>query len=271
MPNLINRTVLFSILMILVAGCASTREMNDEGPSFSYEGVFVGMPVVPADGWNSFNRRAAYPEAIPHVQGEVVLTIELDSTGTATQIDPLFVSDEQLEEPALAAVRTTEFLPIEADADMNGMQFTLSITYLRGSRHGVSAEFFDVREEMPFMNLEEDSSVTGKRYLYGYAPDHDEEIVETLPQVIGGLEALQRLVRFPRNQLIGGIRNISVYVRFTVNTDGRAEDIQITRSAGEDFDREARAAVRQARFHPGTWNGEPVPMQITIPIRWRTR
>ena len=77
----IHRTVLFSILIILVAGCSSTRHSNYGGSSFSYEGVILGMPVAPADGWDAFNARTPSPEDAQNLEGEVILNITLDAEG----------------------------------------------------------------------------------------------------------------------------------------------------------------------------------------------
>jgi len=56
----------------------------------------------------------------------------------------------------------------------------------------------------------------------------------------------------------------SVWVRAVVRTDGKVGDIEITRSLDPDLDREAGKAATQWLFKPGTKDGKPVPVQITL-------
>ena len=71
-----------------------------------------------------------------------------------------------------------------------------------------------------------------------------------------------------------------VVLGLTVTPDGRVANVQVTRSAAEDFakpkDRKAAAtldpkaveAVQQYRFEPGTYEGKPVPVVITIEVNF---
>ena len=66
-----------------------------------------------------------------------------------------------------------------------------------------------------------------------------------------------------------------------VDTEGHVPDVRVIRSAAEDFsnkkDRElARTldpktveAVRQYRFEPSTFNGKPVPVELSVEVNFR--
>jgi protein TonB len=61
-------------------------------------------------------------------------------------------------------------------------------------------------------------------------------------------------------------------VRLTgiVNTAGVIEDLRVTESLDTRYglDEQARLAVSQWRFEPGTRNGEPVPVELEFLIRF---
>lgn len=51
-----------------------------------------------------------------------------------------------------------------------------------------------------------------------------------------------------------------------VLTDGTVGDLSVKRSLDAELDEEAMAATRQWRFRPGTKNGEPVNVAVTIEL-----
>jgi TonB family protein len=61
----------------------------------------------------------------------------------------------------------------------------------------------------------------------------------------------------------------TVAVTGVVNSLGRAEDIQVSRSLDPGLDANAVAAVSQWLFKPGTKDGQPVDVAVTIEINFR--
>ncbi|HXV37418.1 MAG TPA: TonB family protein [Myxococcota bacterium] len=59
-----------------------------------------------------------------------------------------------------------------------------------------------------------------------------------------------------------------VVVEAWVAASGRVEDARIRRSAGSAFDRAALDAVRRARFHPASRDGEPVPSRVAMRLHF---
>lgn len=58
-----------------------------------------------------------------------------------------------------------------------------------------------------------------------------------------------------------------VLIRVEIDTQGRARQVQLTRSSGSSrLDEAALAAVRAARFKPYTENGQPLVVWTTVPI-----
>lgn len=98
----------------------------------------------------------------------------------------------------------------------------------------------------------------------------DSEAVEQVPQLIGGLEGLQRHLRYPERARKAGIEG-RVIVQFVVDEEGRVVDEQVVRSLSLDLDEEALRVTRRARFVPGCIDGEPVSVQISLPLTFRLR
>jgi TonB family protein len=60
-----------------------------------------------------------------------------------------------------------------------------------------------------------------------------------------------------------------VILNVVVDGDGRARDIQVTKSLGMGLDEEAILAVNQWRFRPGMRDGQPVLVRATIEVNFR--
>jgi TonB family protein len=56
-----------------------------------------------------------------------------------------------------------------------------------------------------------------------------------------------------------------------VNTDGTIGDVEVTTSLDAGLDQEAIKAVKQWRFEPGTKDGKPVPVLITLEMTFTLR
>ncbi len=106
-------------------------------------------------------------------------------------------------------------------------------------------------------------------------PDNEEEeepevfvIVENMPEMIGGLDALQRAIVYPEIARRAGIQG-RVVVQIVIDTEGHPRNPQIVRSVGGGLDEAAIKAVMQMRFTPGMQRGRPVNVQYTIPVQFR--
>ncbi len=102
--------------------------------------------------------------------------------------------------------------------------------------------------------------------------DDDEEdffvVVENMPELIGGLGALQRKVKYPEMARRAGIEG-RVTVQFIVNEAGQVENPRVIRGIGGGCDEAALDAVKQAKFTPGMQRGRPVRVQYSLPIVFR--
>ena len=63
----------------------------------------------------------------------------------------------------------------------------------------------------------------------------------------------------------------TVELSLVILTDGTVGDATVTRSLDEDLDQQAIIAVRQWTFKPGTKDGEPVKVQVSVEMTFTLR
>ena len=96
------------------------------------------------------------------------------------------------------------------------------------------------------------------------------DVAEIDPELVGGIEALQRGIEYPRFERETGISG-QVLVQFVVDEEGRPVRIEVVRSVSPGLDRAAVRAVERARFTPGEQNGRRVRVRMTLPVTFRLR
>ncbi len=128
--------------------------------------------------------------------------------------------------------------------------------------------------EDEILDLDAELDLDGPLDLPPPPPPADEEeedffvVVETMPQLQGGLADLQRKVKYPEMARRAGIEG-RVTVQFIVNEQGRVENPRVIRGIGGGCDEAALEAVKQAKFSPGMQRGRPVRVQYSLPIVFR--
>lgn len=103
-------------------------------------------------------------------------------------------------------------------------------------------------------------------------PEEEEEeeeeifrVVEDMPEIKGGQEALQGCVEYPDRARRAGIEG-TVSVEFVVTENGNVEEAEVVRSLGGGLDEEAIRCVEAMDFEPGQQRGEPVNVRFTLPV-----
>ncbi len=92
--------------------------------------------------------------------------------------------------------------------------------------------------------------------------------VDQMPEFPGGdkalMEFLRKNINYPQtDSMIRG----KVLIRFTVNEDGKVDDIVVLRGLRPDFDLEAvRVVSRLPKFIPGRQQGKPVRVFFNLPV-----
>ncbi len=95
-------------------------------------------------------------------------------------------------------------------------------------------------------------------------------IVEQMPELIGGLAAIQKKISYPEIAKKAGVEG-RVIVQFVVDENGAVLDPQVVRGIGAGCDEEAVRAVRQAQFQPGKQRGKAVKVKMSLPITFKLK
>jgi protein TonB len=93
-------------------------------------------------------------------------------------------------------------------------------------------------------------------------------VVEEQPRIVGGRARLQEAIQYPKEARQKGIEG-RVIVRFVVNEQGQAEDLEVVRGAHELLNSEALRAIREMDFKPGRQRGEVVKTQMALSVPFR--
>ncbi len=109
-------------------------------------------------------------------------------------------------------------------------------------------------------------------------PDDEEEeeeeeqeifmVVENQPELIGGMKALQESVTYPEFAKKAGIEG-RVIVQFVVDEKGNVTNPKVVRGVHKLLNEEAIKAVKDQKFKPGKQRGQPVKVQMSLPVTFR--
>jgi len=59
-----------------------------------------------------------------------------------------------------------------------------------------------------------------------------------------------------------------VMVKCTIDDQGNVSEANVVKSSNEQFDKFATAALKKWKFKPARQDGNPISMQVTIPIKF---
>lgn len=105
------------------------------------------------------------------------------------------------------------------------------------------------------------------------APGKTFTVVEQNPEYPGGMSALgaylSKTIRYPAEAQQNKTQG-TVYVQFTVGTDGDIQDLRVKKGIGSGCDEEAIRVVSQMpHWKPGIQSGKPVMTQFVLPIQFQ--
>lgn len=91
------------------------------------------------------------------------------------------------------------------------------------------------------------------------------EVVEEMPEPIGGIEAIQKKIVYPEIAKRAGVEG-RVYILAFVDENGNVTKTEILKGIGAGCDEAAEKAVRDTKFKPGKQRGKPVRVKVAVPI-----
>lgn len=96
------------------------------------------------------------------------------------------------------------------------------------------------------------------------------EIVEELPEPVGGISNIQKNIVYPELAKKAGLEGL-VVVRAAIDTKGNVIKTQVLKGIGGGCDEAAANAVLKTKFKPGSQRGVPVRVWVSVPVRFKLR
>ncbi|MCZ7602989.1 MAG: energy transducer TonB [Melioribacteraceae bacterium] len=90
-------------------------------------------------------------------------------------------------------------------------------------------------------------------------------VVEEQPEPIGGLMAIQEKIVYPKKAKEAGIQG-RVFVKAFINEEGIVDKVELLKGFDPECDSVAMNAIKQTKFTSPKQRGEPVKVQVAIPI-----
>jgi len=92
--------------------------------------------------------------------------------------------------------------------------------------------------------------------------------VQEMPEPIGGMYSIQSKIKYPEIAKRAGIQG-KVIIQAFIDENGNVVHAKVLNGIGGGCDEMAVDAVKKTKFNPGTQNGKPVKVQVTIPILFK--
>lgn len=179
------------------------------------------------------------------VQGDVVLTLNIDANGSVTAAS-VVSGNPELVEAAVKAVRKWKYVPY----DLNGAPVAVTTKVL--VRFSISetkpADVVLGFETVPAPHFDSvykvGNGVTAPKPVFTPDPTFSDQA---------------RMDHFQGTCLLS----------LVIGPDGRPYDIKLERTLGEGLDQKAIRAVRRWKFEPARKDGKPVPVAIKVEVQFR--
>ena len=135
----------------------------------------------------------------------------------------------------------------------------------------------DEQELVSVQDMSEYADVEETDFVYVEEEVEEEQIfdvAEENPEFPGGTKALAKYfadnIKYPRVSRDNNSQG-KTYVKFTVNSDGSIQDVEVIRSAGDIYlDKEAiRVVELMPKWKPGRQSGKPVRVKFVLPVNFR--
>ncbi|HAB53303.1 MAG TPA: hypothetical protein DCE80_14225, partial [Ignavibacteriales bacterium] len=158
----------------------------------------------------------------------------IDETGVIEKIFMGKNNDEKINQLVLSAIKSWKFKPAVKDGKIVKSQYPMILWF------------------------ESDKPINESEYL---------PIAENMPGPIGGMFAIQQKIKYPEIARRAGLQG-KVLIQAFIDEKGNVVYTKVIKGLGGGIDEMASDAVKITKFNPGRQNGEPVKVQVTIPIQF---
>ena len=236
--------LIVALLLVSLFLLISIWNSDSEHKSEVYE-IVEQRPVL-IGGLSGLQAKVKYPEIArkAHVEGRVIVQFTVDENGDVHDAQVLRGAGAGLDEEAIRAISEhAEFTPGRQDGKPVAVRLSIPIV-------------FKLNDESKALSVQSQSLEQQDHYV----------VVEQMPELIGGLSAIQAKVRYPEIARKANVEG-RVIVQLIVDENGNVRDPEILRGAGAGLDEEAiRVISEHAEFTPGRQDGKPIAVRLSIPI-----
>jgi TonB family protein len=245
-----------AIIMLAAVSClvfspiAAIAQQVAEGQVYE-SGQGVSAPVVVKEVKPQYTADAMKAR----VQGVVTLECVVNADGIIGDVRVTKALDPALDQEAIKAVKQWRFKPGIKDGKAVPFRVTLEMAFTLRDRP--TKQLFPVRPPAPGGAAGHGQPDATRVYKPGAGVSAPVVVKQVKPQYTP--EA--------KDAKIQGV----VTLECVVESDGTIGDVEVTTSLDAGLDQEAIKAVKQWRFEPGTKDGKPVPVLITLEMTFTLR
>lgn len=91
---------------------------------------------------------------------------------------------------------------------------------------------------------------------------------EKMPEPVGGLPAIYKLIEYPSMAKNIGVQG-KVYVLAFINKDGTVDDVKVIKGIGAGCDEATVEAIKKTKFIPGESGGKPSKVKMSLQINFK--
>lgn len=93
-------------------------------------------------------------------------------------------------------------------------------------------------------------------------------VVDTMPEIIGGIEAVYTAIDYPKEALEKKIQG-RVFIKFVIDEKGEVRNPVVLKDIGAGCGEAAVEGIKNVSFSPGLLNGEPVKVYFSLPVTFK--
>jgi len=242
--------VIAAVLCLVSSPIAASAQQTGETRVYK-PGDGVSAPILVKEVKPQYTAEAKKAK----IQGTVTLECVVQPDGTVGEVRVTKALDPGLDQEAIKAVKQWRFKPGTKDGKPVPVLVTLELTFTL--RDTLAQPLFPVRPLAPVDAGSKGQPEAARAYRPGNGVSVPVLIKEVKPKYTPEAKKAK----------IQGV----VTLDGVVNTDGTIGDVEVTTSLDAGLDQEAIKAAKQWRFEPGTKDGKPVPVLITLELTFTLR
>ena len=94
------------------------------------------------------------------------------------------------------------------------------------------------------------------------------QILDKMPEPVGGMTAIMQQVTYPKAALKDGIEG-KVLLSIVVDKAGKVKSVEISQGVRSDLDQAAVKAIKKTHWIPAQKDGKPVESSVVLPIQFK--